>query len=328
MAYPNFIQPQTPRLRDIIKRELLRPLHILYMHLRFRRLSRHIVEPVQYLPLFRVYYSLRMPAKDSERSLLKLQKILRAAKNDTSSPSFSNIVTNSSTATPYANTNLSTSSFTNTIASSPTNNNGSAAKSTRKETSTSTSETKSHPTPIPSTPDAWMRNPGLFKLPVIHNKELLERALTFKRKEMNVEDVQNSFRQLAFLGDSLIYSEFVLILQEIFPHIQLRHIAILRARLATREQLARFSEKCGLSKMVKSSPASDPIDVQGECMEAYIGALFLDRGPDGPAEVRKLLRTFVRWFVDENEEKLKSSQEKSIQEWDQSKKPQEKSRDQ
>ncbi|CAG8623318.1 12968_t:CDS:1 [Ambispora leptoticha] len=188
--------------------------------------------------------------------------------------------------------------------------------STSKETSTSesTMETKSYPTPIPSTPDAWIRAPGLFKLPTIHNKVLLERSLAYRKKEMNVENVQNSFRQLAFLGDSLIYSEFVLILQEIFPHIQLKHISMLRAKLATREQLAQFSVKCGLSKMVKSNPTSTQIDVQGECMEAYIGALFLDRGPDGPAEVRKLLRTFVRWFIDENEEKLKRGQEIAVRE--------------
>ncbi|KAG9287400.1 hypothetical protein G9A89_023772 [Geosiphon pyriformis] len=334
-------KPHTPTLKGIIRREILPRLHLLYMHLRFRRLGRNIAEPYTNIVFF-LRYSQRISNLQSPESSLKIPKILKVIKSLQETLAVSgNQKGNQNLSHPSMVSTLIKNSIQTQQTSQPTKedlpvtplrtSNDKIPSTVRNQVKpvkpyitsswtpiTIASET-THWTPSSNTgivqpklihpfkdqKKKTIPRPGAYALPVIFDKELREKAITYEKAENSTELGPTTFRALAFLGDSLVYSEFAIIIREIYPKIMLRHIGVLRSQLATRAQLAKFSRLSGLDKIIKNRSglviSINNVNILGEAMEAYIAAVYLNRGSE---EVRDMCRVFVSWFIEENEEKL------------------------
>ena len=115
------------------------------------------------------------------------------------------------------------------------------------------------------------------------NTEYYNEAFTHRSLHLSDEHkgVVNNER-LEFLGDAVLNTVFAEYLYRKFPEKKEGEMSMLRARLAKRETLNHIAVEMGLDKLLRV-PQKHMVqkdDIYGNALEAFCGAVFLDKGFD------------------------------------------------
>ncbi|MBE6311796.1 MAG: ribonuclease III [Bacteroidales bacterium] len=115
------------------------------------------------------------------------------------------------------------------------------------------------------------------------NTEYYKEAFTHRSLHLSDEHkgVVNNER-LEFLGDAVLNTVFAEYLYRKFPEKKEGEMSMLRARLAKRETLNHIAVEMGLDKLLRV-PQKHMVqkdDIYGNALEAFCGAVFLDKGFD------------------------------------------------
>ena len=146
-----------------------------------------------------------------------------------------------------------------------------------------------------------------------HNLALYRTALRHKslsRGENGYHNVNNE--RLEYLGDAVLSAVVADILYERYPKRQEGFLTTLRSKLVRRDMLNQLAVQIGLDKLVlHEGPVTSAHNsyMNGNAFEAFVGALYLDRGYTACKQFvrRVILRKFVN--IDElakKEENYKS----------------------
>lgn len=142
---------------------------------------------------------------------------------------------------------------------------------------------------------------GLFT-----NEDLLTQALTHRSWVNEHKGERTSNERLEFLGDAVLEAVITEHLYQRFPEEQEGYLTSLRANLVNTQNLAAVALKLGvgealfLSKGEEEGGGRKNPSLLADTVEAIIGALYLDRGPE---VVREFIKTNL---ITEIPDKVKS----------------------
>ncbi|MFT6867557.1 MAG: ribonuclease-3 [Cyclobacteriaceae bacterium] len=115
-------------------------------------------------------------------------------------------------------------------------------------------------------------NISLYKLAMRHTS-----AATVNKK-----GIKESYERLEYLGDSILGMLVAEMLYKRFPFKDEGFLTETRSKIVNRESLNQLSKKIGLQNLVKYNKHRGATishkSVYGDCLEALIGAIYLDRG--------------------------------------------------
>lgn len=107
--------------------------------------------------------------------------------------------------------------------------------------------------------------------------------LAFRHKSV-AEEVTNgnkkSNERLEYLGDAILDSVVAELLFKKFPYKGEGFLTEMRSKIVSRAQLNHLSHKLGLNKLINSAndSRSNCKSINGDAFEAFVGALYLDKG--------------------------------------------------
>lgn len=115
-----------------------------------------------------------------------------------------------------------------------------------------------------------------------HDIRLYETALLHRSLAVKEEGQWIHNERLEFLGDAVLDATVAEILYRRFPRRREGFLTSMRAKIVQRDTLNQIAEAIGLDKLVKASMrgASHNSYVSGNALEAFVGAIYLDRGYD------------------------------------------------
>jgi ribonuclease-3 len=107
--------------------------------------------------------------------------------------------------------------------------------------------------------------------------------LAFRHKSASHEFVNGlklSNERLEYLGDAVLSSIVADYLFKKFPYKEEGFLTEMRARIVSRSQLNKLSKKLGLDRLIESEEFCNnhSKSLHGDAFEAFVGALYLDRG--------------------------------------------------
>ena len=107
--------------------------------------------------------------------------------------------------------------------------------------------------------------------------------MAFRHKSVAKElsnGIKISNERLEYLGDAVLGAVVADLLFKKFPFKDEGFLTEMRSKIVSRSQLNNLSHKLGLDKLIHSSNDSKNIckSMNGDAFEAFIGALYLDRG--------------------------------------------------
>jgi ribonuclease III len=107
--------------------------------------------------------------------------------------------------------------------------------------------------------------------------------LAFRHKSAARETIKGlkvSNERLEYLGDAVLGSAVADFLFKKFPYKDEGFLTEMRSKIVNRGQLNRLSKKLGLDKFLESENDSKTYckSINGDAFEAFIGALYLDKG--------------------------------------------------
>lgn len=133
-------------------------------------------------------------------------------------------------------------------------------------------------------------NIRLYKLALTHTS-FARQIPTSKLHETN--------ERLEFLGDAVLGAVVAEVLFKKFPYEDEGFLTEIRSRIVNRESLNHIAIKIGLNLLVKVDTTSNPMrhkSVNGNALEALVGAIYLDKGYD---KTRKfILNKLIKPHVD------------------------------
>lgn len=95
----------------------------------------------------------------------------------------------------------------------------------------------------------------------------------------NARGIKNSYERLEYLGDAILGMIVAEYLYLQYPFKEEGFLTEIRAKIVNRESLNRLGQKIGLKELVQYNQNSRAHrSVYGDCMEALIGAVYLDHG--------------------------------------------------
>ncbi len=96
---------------------------------------------------------------------------------------------------------------------------------------------------------------------------------------INERGIKNSYERLEYLGDAILGMIVAEYLYMTYPFKEEGFLTEIRAKIVNRESLNRLGQKIGLKELVQYNQNSRAHrSVYGDCMEALIGAVYLDHG--------------------------------------------------
>lgn len=112
-------------------------------------------------------------------------------------------------------------------------------------------------------------NVSLYKLAFLHRSVAVE---------TNGHKVSNE--RLEYLGDAVLSSVVADYLFKKFPYKDEGFLTEMRSKIVSRDQLNKLSRKLGLDEFIQSNQDSRNVfrSMNGDAFEAFIGAMYLDRG--------------------------------------------------
>ena len=130
----------------------------------------------------------------------------------------------------------------------------------------------------------------------LRDAQLADMALTHRSFAFE-QGLSETNERLEFLGDAVLGVVVTDVAYRRFPDMQEGELAKLRAATVNTTTLAEISRELGLGELVKlgkgeeQSGGRNKASILADCMEAVLGAVYLDRGPDEAAEL--IQRLFV-----------------------------------
>ncbi len=107
-----------------------------------------------------------------------------------------------------------------------------------------------------------------------------EQALIHSSAANGKSGNKHNNERLEYLGDSVLDLVIADMLYQYYPDKDEGELTKLRSIIVQRSQLNRIAEELGLDKYIKGNFNKNvlPDDVKGNALEAFIGAIYLDRG--------------------------------------------------
>lgn len=139
----------------------------------------------------------------------------------------------------------------------------------------------------------------LYKLALCHKS-----ASTDEIKGLRVNN-----ERLEYLGDAILSAVVADYLFKKFPSKDEGFLTEMRSRIVSRDNLNKLSEKLGINKIVKASANNMYRSINGDAFEAFIGAIFLDKGFNYTRKV--LVNRIIKYHVDVAELEQKGQNSKS-----------------
>jgi|SRR5690554_4846396 len=137
------------------------------------------------------------------------------------------------------------------------------------------------------------------------NIKFYEKAFIHRSAQVKDEDGNDvNFERLEFLGDAVLGLIVAVFIYKEAPDKQEGYLTKMRSKLVSRHQLNVLGKQLGLAKRLH--PAGNPNlgeDINGNLIEALIGALYLDKGFDFTADF--IYKNFIEKNI--NLEKLERS---------------------
>jgi ribonuclease-3 len=135
------------------------------------------------------------------------------------------------------------------------------------------------------------QNVRLYRLAFTHSSVVRQQATTGRHQ---------SNERLEFLGDAVLGAVVAEYLFRKFPYEQEGFLTEMRSRIVNRESLNSLALKLGLDKLVRleagQGRAARSRSVNGNALEALVGAVYLDQGYKGARKF--VLSRLVKPFVD------------------------------
>lgn len=112
-----------------------------------------------------------------------------------------------------------------------------------------------------------------------HNMELYEQAFTHSSMNANkgASEVSDNER-LEFLGDSILGSIVAIWLYKNYPTKSEGELTVLKSKIVKRDTMNDISKNLGIPTHIKTAMSRVGENVNGNVLEAFIGALYLDKG--------------------------------------------------
>ena len=114
-----------------------------------------------------------------------------------------------------------------------------------------------------------------------NNYKYYQIALTHRSASIKAEDgsIINNER-LEFLGDAILDAVVAHFLFSKYPNENEGFLTQMRSKIVKREFLNKLAKKIGLNKLIVSHTSKSSIkkNIYGDALEAFIGAMYLDRG--------------------------------------------------
>jgi len=150
-------------------------------------------------------------------------------------------------------------------------------------------------------------NISLYKLAFLHKSVAIEQ---------NGHKVSNE--RMEYLGDAVLSSIVADYLFKKFPYKEEGFLTEMRSKLVSREQLNKLSRRIGLDKFIQSNQDSKSFyrSMQGDAFEAFIGAVYIDRGYNFTKKI--VINRIINVYFDIDElEKLEVNFKSKLIEWSQ-----------
>lgn len=147
--------------------------------------------------------------------------------------------------------------------------------------------------------------------------------LAFRHKSASLEKIKGfkiNNERLEYLGDAILSAVIADFLFKKFPNRDEGFLTEMRSRIVSRNNLNQLAEKLGLSKLIKfSSDHNVYRSINGDTFEAFIGALYLDRGFKFTKKI--VINRIIKYHVDmENLETHDQNFKSRLIEWAQKEK--------
>ncbi len=153
----------------------------------------------------------------------------------------------------------------------------------------------------------YPKNVSLYKLAFLHKSVAIEQ---------NGHKVSNE--RMEYLGDAVLSSIVADYLFKKFPYKEEGFLTEMRSKLVSREQLNKLSRRIGLDKFIQSNQDSKSFyrSMEGDAFEAFIGALYMDRGYNFTKKI--VVNRIINVYFDIDElEKLEVNFKSKLIEWSQ-----------
>lgn len=148
--------------------------------------------------------------------------------------------------------------------------------------------------------------------------------LAFRHKSVADElhpGVKNSNERLEYLGDAILDAVVADYLFKIYPFKDEGFLTKMRSKMVSRSQLNSLSTKLGITNLIQATKdvRSQPKSLRGDAFEAFIGALYIDKGYDFTKKV--IIERIIKLHLDIDELQNTESNFKSrLIEWAQKEK--------
>lgn len=108
--------------------------------------------------------------------------------------------------------------------------------------------------------------------------QLAFRHKSLARKQNNGSKISNE--RLEFLGDAILDAIIADYLFKLFPYKDEGFLTQMKSKIVSRSYLNKLSAKLGIDKLIQCSQDCGPHykSMKGDAFEAFIGALYLDKG--------------------------------------------------
>lgn len=129
--------------------------------------------------------------------------------------------------------------------------------------------------------------------------------VVYERAFMHKSESRNNNERLEFLGDSILDAVISDVIYKSFPLKDEGELSKLRAKVVSRNTLNMLGNKLNLLPHIKYKTGTKPdqnVNIEGNCLEALIGAVYIDLGYDSCKKfiLQKLIHPYIDWKQMEN----------------------------
>jgi len=149
-----------------------------------------------------------------------------------------------------------------------------------------------------------------------HNLHLYKLAFRHKSVNKDVNGIKINNERLEYLGDAVVGSVVADYLFKKFPYKGEGFLTEMRSKIVCRSNLEKLSRKLGLDKLIESSPETrtSSKSMRGDAFEAFIGALYIDKGYDFTRKI--IIKRIVNIHIDiDNLEHVNTNFKSKLIEW-------------
>lgn len=130
------------------------------------------------------------------------------------------------------------------------------------------------------------------------NLHLYRLAFRHKSANKDVNGIKINNERLEYLGDAILGSVIADFLFKKFPYKDEGFLTEMRSKIVCRSNLNKLSRKLGIDRLIESShdTKNTSKSMKGDAFEAFIGALYLDRGYDFTRKI--IIRSIINIHID------------------------------